>query len=74
MCGEQPVERVGLGAQLLTQCPLGLDVALGGPPRAACAYDECREHAEGERQHDVQNDLVDAHVRSIPPCTAFTTR
>ena len=42
--------------------------------RAAGAHDERREHAEGDRKQDVQNDLVDAHVRSIRPCTIVTTR
>ena len=72
--GEQPVERVGLGAQLLAQRALRLDVALGGLARPARADDERREHAEGEREENVQHDLVDAHVRSIPSRTTLTTR
>ena len=36
-------------------------------PRARSG--EHPEHAEGDRKQDVQDDLVDAHARSIPPCT-----
>jgi len=73
-CGEQAIERVGLGAHLLAQCTLGLDVALGLLARAAGAQGERREHAEGDGKQHVQDDLVDAHVRSIRPCMIVTTR
>ena len=66
---QQAVERIGLRAQLLAQRALGLDVALGPLTRAAGAQRERPEHAEGDRKQHVQDDLVDAHVRSIRACT-----
>ena len=71
---QQAVERIGLRAQLLAQRALGLDVALGPLARAAGTQGERPEHAEGDRQQHVQDDLVDAHVRSIRPCKLVTTR
>ncbi len=71
---QQTVERIGLRAQLLPQRALGLDVALGPLARAAGTQGERPEHAEGDRQQHVQDDLVDAHVRSIRPCKLVTTR
>ncbi len=72
--GEQPVEGVGLRAQLLAQRALGLDVALGRSARAARAHDQCREHAEGDREQDSQHDLLDAHGPSIRRPAPIITR
>jgi hypothetical protein len=54
--GQQAIEGVGLCAQLLAQRALGLDVPLCPLTRAAGADDECREHPQGDRKQDVQND------------------
>ena len=72
--GEQVVERVGLGAELLAQGALGLDVALGRAARAARAQGQHGEHAEGDRKQSVEDDLVCAHAGSTCPVWTFTTR